>query len=300
MDWFYLALLAPFLTAIVNLFDDNLLRHVYKSAHAGVIISGLFGLVPALIILLAGANDDYLSPGLIGLSLLSGFLAVIAIFYYFKGLESDNPSVVAALFSLTPAIMPFLAHFIVGERLSTRAIIGFVIVITSGFLYSLSDIKKFKFSKALVPILIASVMFDASSLAGKYSYDRAGFYSAYLYVSLGMALGGLFYAVAWRAVGNKLSAKSLRKQGLVKLFPLLALVEGIGLAALFSYNKALSLGPVSLVNALDTAQPLFVLLLAISLYPFYPKYFREAEAGRITVKILLALLMIAGIYITVG
>lgn len=300
MSWVYLALLAPFLTAIVSLFDDNLLRHVYKSAHAGVIVSGLFALVPALFIILFDQNRAALPSHLIALSVLSGFVLMLGIYYYFKGLERDDPSVIAALFSLTPAVMPFLAHYLVGERLSAQAMAGFTIVIIAGFLYAVSDIKNFRVSKALVPILIASVMFDISSLSGKYSYERVDFYSAYPYVLSGMALAGLFYLGLWLRAGNRLQGRDLGKRSMITLLPLLVFVEVLGQAAFFAYNKALSGGPVSLVNALDNVQPLFALLIALALYPFYPKYFREAESGRVAVKIPLALLLVAGIYIAVS
>lgn len=302
MNWVYLALLAPFLTAIVSLFDDNLLRHVYKGAHAGVIVTGLFAIVPALAIVLLGLNDKSLPPHLIGLSVVSGFLAMIAVFYYFKGLELENPSVVAALFSLTPAVMPFLAHYFVGERLSARAAIGFTIVIIAGFLYSLEDVKNFNISKALGPVLLASAMFDISSLTGKYSYDRADFYSAYLFVSVGMVLAGLVFLAIWRfAIGPAaITGKKWGRKRVMKLLPLLAFVEVLGLGAEFAYNKALSQGPVSLINAIDNTQPLFMLLIALALYPLYPKYFREAESDKTGVKILLGLVLVTGIYIAVA
>lgn len=300
MTWIYLALLAPFLTAIVNLFDDNLLQHVYKDAHAAVIVSGLFGVIPAVLIAAFGLNSGSLPLHLILLNLASGFLALVAIYYYFKGLELEDPSVVAALFSLTPAVIPFLAHYLVGERLSVRACIGFTIVLVSAFLYSLSDIKKFTVSKALVPVLLASVMFDAAALAGKYSYERVNFLSAYFYVSLGMALAGICFFVLWQRSKARISIKGLYKKVSVKLVLLLILVEILGLGAEFAFNKALSQGPLSLINALENTQPLFVLLIAVALYPFYPKYFREAESGNVGRKVALSLMLVAGVYVAVG
>lgn len=300
MNWLYLALLAPFLTAIVSLFDDNLLQHVYKSARSGIIVTGLFSAVPALAIVLLGLNSHSLPTHLILLTLASGFLALVAIYYYFRGLELDDPSVVAALFSLTPAIMPFLAHYLVGERLSVRACVGFTIVLLAGFTYSLSDIKKFKVSKALLPILAASLLFDAASLSGKYAYERVDFYSAYLFISLGMVLAGLCFFGVGQFSKSRVSLAKVYQKTSAKILLLLVLVEFIGMAAELVYNKALSLGPLSLINVLENTQPLFVLLIAASLYPFYPKYFREAESGRVRIKVFLGLVLIGGIYIAIG
>lgn len=297
MSWLYLALLAPLLYAVVNLFDDNLLRHVYRSPTAATVVSGLFAVTPALIIASLGLNHDYLPPRLIALSLLCGFLTITGTYYYLRGLEIEDPSVVAALFTLTPAIVPFFAHYLVGERLSLQACVGFAIVIVAGFLYSLADIKKFKVSKALLLILLASGFYDAASLVGKYSYDRADFYSAYFYVSLGMGLAGVVFLALWQLYLKPATVKPFRWRRGVKLLPLLALVEFFGLAAMFISNKAISGGPVSLVLALENLQPLYVLLIAAGLYPFYPKFFREAESKNFAVKVLLCLALAGGVYI---
>lgn len=298
MTWLYLALLAPFLYAVVNLLDDNLVRHVYKGAHAGAIVSGLFGLVPAALILLFG-QGAVLPVSMVLLSLLAGFLTVIAFYFYFQGLEKEDPSVVVALLSLTPAATPFIAHYLVGERLSAGAVIGFTIVILSAFAYSITDIKKFTVSKALVPVIIAALTFDAASLANKYVYTKADFYESYLYFSLGMAMAGLFFLVLLRFSGTKVSLTEVYRKNSIKILSLLALVEVIGLSAEFVKAKALSLGSISLVQALENLQPFYVLLIAIVLFPFFPQYFREAQSGRRVIKFLLLVAMVTGAYIAV-
>lgn len=299
MTWLYLALLAPLLYAVVNIFDDNLLRHVYKSPQAAIVVTGLFGVVPALLILLLGLNRHSLPPHLIGLTMASGFMATVGTYYYLRGLKIEDPSVVAALFSLTPAIVPFFAHYFVGEHLSQQAILGFSIVIVAGFLYSLTDIRKITISKALLLILLSSALYDAASLLGKYAYERVDFYSAYLYVSWGMAVAGLVFFGLWHR-GRRGAIKAARGNVSLKVVLLLAIVELLSLAAIFASSKAISQGPVSLVLALENLQPLYVLLIAVGLYPFYPKYFREAESRRFASKIVLCLLLVGGVYIAVS
>ena len=299
MSWFYLALLAPLLYAIVNLLDDNLLRQVYKSAHAGTIVSGLLGIAPAILILLFGLGTESLPANLIGLSLIAGFLTILGIYFYFIALERENPSVVMALFALTPAAIPFAAYFLVGERLSLNEIIGFGIVIIAAFIYSLSDIRKFTISKALVPAISAALVFDVVALANKYVYTKVDFYSAYLYFSLGMFIGGLIFLGWQQFTSKKVSIRALYKKNSTKLLLLLVMVEALGLIAGFVSDRALSLGSVSLVMALGNLQPLYILLISVLLFPFFPKYFREAKAGNIKLKFALSALMILGVYIAV-
>jgi hypothetical protein len=46
--------------------------------------------------------------------------------------------------------------------------------------------------------------------------------------------------------------------------------------------------------------PLYILLIAVLLYPRWPKYFREAESGRRRIKFSLLAVMIIGAYVAVS
>ena len=138
MSWIYLALLVPLIYAIITLIDDNLLSYVYRSPRVAAAISGLFGVLTALIVV-AIADVDKVPLKLVLLSLATGALTVISYYLYFQGLSRASPSVVAALMSLSPAIIPFIAYFAVGERLGLAAILGFMIVIVAAVCYSMVE-----------------------------------------------------------------------------------------------------------------------------------------------------------------
>lgn len=300
MTWLYLALAAPLLAAIVNIFDDNLLGKIYQGALAGTTVTGLFGIIPAIVIILLKPNSANVPAQLLVLSLLTGFLIVVAYYSYFKGLEREDPSVVAALFCLTPAAIPFIAFFVVGERLSTNAIIGFSIVIVSAFLYSLSSIRKFTISKALLPAITAAALFDVVAVTNKYVYTKIDFSHAYFYFSIGMFMAGIvFFIISLRHPPTKQNLWDIIQKKSAKLFILLAAVEALALIAELLRNKALSLGSVSLVAALQNLQPLYVLVISLLFYPLYPKYFRSRESGNIGIKLFLAAFLVLGVYIAV-
>ncbi len=293
MSWFYLALLAPFLYAIVNLLDDNLLSFVYESPYLATVSAGFYGALPLLSRIFLHAHTLSLQ-----LSLLAGgagFLTLAYYFFYFKGLESDSPSVVIALFGLAPATIPFFAHFIVHEHLSLAEIAGFVVVLSASLGLAVSDLRRFKFSKALLPVAIAVVFMDAVAIMTKYAYQRADFYSVYIYFSIGMGLGGLFFLFL-KFSENKQGILKIKKR-IKKLLPIFVAAELIGLSAELTLNLAISRGPVSLVKVIEGIQPMFVLLIALALYPRSPKFFREAEDGHRRRKFALMLVAIAGLAI---
>jgi drug/metabolite transporter (DMT)-like permease len=291
MSWFYLALLASLLYAIVNLLDDNLLSFVYKSPYLATAFAGFFGSVPLLSRLFIHTAN--IPASLAVLSVASGSFTVVIALFYFRGLQSDSPSIVVALFGLAPATIPFFAHFIVHERLMSVEIVGFVIVLLASIGLAITDFKQLKFSKALVPVLIAVVFMDAVSLTTKYVYQRASFYPAYLYFSAGMGIGGVFFLL-FKLGENKKTMQDITKK-IRKLLPVFIITELLALAADFTLNFAISRGPVSLVKVIEGIQPMFVLLIALALYPLSPKYFREAKEGNPLRKFAFMAATVAGL-----
>jgi drug/metabolite transporter (DMT)-like permease len=300
MSWIFLALLAPLISAIVNIFDDNLLGKIYKGALVAAVISGLFGILPAIFILLLRPASINAPGYLIGLSVLSGILVVFAFYAYFKGLEKADPSVVAALLCITPAVIPFVAYFAVGERLTINAVLGFSIVIVAAFLFSLADVRKLTISKAMVPALIAAALFDTVAITNKFVYTKIDFINAYLYFSIGMFIAGLILLfVSLKKQSTKQNLWDIVQKRSPALILLLMLVEALALLAELARNKALSLGDVSLVAGLQNLQPFYVLIISLLFFPFYPKVFRSAQSVNLLPKLLLALAMCFGVFVAV-
>lgn len=188
MSWLYLALLAPLLYAVVNLFDDNLLEKVYKSPYLSTVFAGFFGLLPILALLFKTTNGISTTAALVATG--AGVLTTSYYFFYFKALEVETPSVVVALFSLAPALLPVFANVFLNEKLSLLSLAGFTVVVTASLGMAVIDIKKFKFSKALIPVIVAVILMDVGALMSKYAYEHADFFPAYMFFSLGMGIGG--------------------------------------------------------------------------------------------------------------
>lgn len=300
MDWLVLALITPLLWSIVVLIDDNLVRGIYRSPHTGAMVSGFFGLLPLISLLWLEVN--YMEPFLIGVAVLGGFLTILNYYFYFQALEIEVPSIVIAMFSLTPAILPFLAYALLGESLTKGQITGFIVILFFTFFLAAIDVKKFKFSKALAPVAVASVFVAFALICSKYVYERTDFYSGYIYFCVGMGLGGLFffYLKFFQNKRSKKQIKGIKKNKLVYVLVALVLTELINIAAEFTSNLAVSKGPVSLVEVIQNTQPMYMLIIALLLYPLFPKYFREAKEGRVGFKIFMMLGIVVGVALTIS
>lgn len=290
MSWFYLALLAPFLYAIVNLLDDNLLRNVYKTPYIGTIVSGLFAGLPLLI--LPFITLPYMATNLMWLAILTGILNVLFLYFYFVSLGEGSPSTVVAVLGLAPAFLPFLAAIFLNEQLAHLQLLGLALVVFAsiGLTFNRRDTS----FKALRPLLTASAILCVNSLLLKYTFDRADFLSVYLLFSLGMMMGGGLFIALLLAKQDRATLGSL-KQATRKFFLLFFVTELVGISAEFVLNLAISRGPVSAVRIIENIQPVYVLLIALALFPFYPKLFREAGEGRLVKKFSLMAVIIVGL-----
>jgi len=300
MEWLLLALIAPLLWAVVALIDDNLLRGLYRSPVLAALVSGICGMAPMLS--LVWLNIQPTTVAVVSLAGLAGLLTVVYYYFYFQALEYDAPSVVISLFSLAPVALPFFAHFLVGENLKIMQIIGFAIVLFFTFMLAAVDVKKFRFSKALLSISIAAILLDGVLLSEKYVYQHVNFYSGFMFFSLGMGVGGLLLVILMILRNFNKPFHFKKSKGLrfiVTALIFVAITEVINIAAEFTSNLAVSKGPVSLVEVIQNIQPLYMLTLALLLYPFFPKYFREARYGRVRFKFLMMAGIMVGVALTV-
>jgi drug/metabolite transporter (DMT)-like permease len=173
---------------------------------------------------------------------------------------------------------------------------GFLIILSASFALAMSDVKKLKISKALIPVLWVVLISDIVIIMTKYVYERVEFYPAFMFFAAGLGLAGAYLSLRVFYERSKHDL-SLFKRNLVKLVPVLAVVELLGVAAEFTTNLAMSRGPVSLVNVLEGVQPIFVLLIAVIFFPVAPHLFREASEGKLTKKFTCMTIILAGLAI---
>lgn len=291
-EWFYLSLISPALWAIVVLVDDNMTKRIYENPFVGTIISGFFALLPLATLFFVPITIPSMS--VLTVALLAGFLMMVASWFYFKSLTIELPSVVSVLWSIAPAFIPFLAYFFLQERLTYYQLLGFITILVGSIAISALDIKKFKVSQAFYLMLFAALLTAVNATMQKYVYAMVDFWSGFIFLSIGMGAGSLFFSIAF-AQGRKFIREFNRKY--MKYVWLFVVTELLNIAAVLASNLAISRGPVSLVKVIEGLQPMYILLFGIVLYPLFPKYFREGGYGKKTRKLFFMALMIVGLYL---
>lgn len=291
MEWFYIALISPAIWALVNIIDDNLIRGVYKNPFFGAIISGFFALLPLVSLIFIDVTIPSVSVLL--LAFLAGFLVVISYLFYFKALMNEVPSVVIALWSFTPAFIPFFSYLFLNEILKPFQYIGFFLILLSSVGISVINVKKFKFSTALLLMFSASLITSIHSMMQKYIFNNIDFWSGFIFISIGMGLASLFLCITFKEGRSFYKEFNSKFKKYIWIF---IITEILNIIAVLISNLAISKGPVSLVKVIEGIQPIYVLLFAMLFYPLLPKYFREATGKNKARKIIFMLIMFLGLY----
>jgi len=292
MSWFLLALFSTFVYAIINLIDDHLLSHVYRSPHSGTIVSSLFAGIPLLSLLFLDTKP--LETKFILLAVLAGMTFSVFLYNYFRSFEVEAPSVVVTFAGLSPLLLAVLAYFIVDERPAKTQILGAVIVFVASVLLVFNPkerIGSFKKMKSPIFMLLA---FTAYSVLIKYIFTGNDFYTAYMWISAGMVMGGVYFALYLLFAHQKETLVELRKS-FRKYYLIFIGAEVLALIAEFANSLAVSRGPLTIVKTIENIQPMFVLFIALALYPFRPSLFREAAEGGKTRKFFLMLVIVVGL-----
>ena len=176
MSWFFIALGAPALWAIVNIIDQYLIKkytNEKKNSSVGalVLFSSLIGLLFAFLIGLfaSGIFDIPLLDKV--LLFLSGFLTVLWVILYLFAVREEQVSAVAPWFLIVPVFTYVLGYLFLGETLSLFQKIGSLIVLFGVLLLSIdfSNQKKAKLKLNIILYMVPACFLIASiSIIFKY------------------------------------------------------------------------------------------------------------------------------------
>ena len=298
MHWFFIALAAPFLWALVNIFDQYLVER-YSTGTRGsgglVLFSSLIGIVAAVAI-------GILTSGLFTIPILDKLLLIIIggitvawVILYLFALEIEDVSSVAAWFLTIPIFGYILGYISLGETLSSEEIIGSVIILL-GLLILSTDFsgekRKFQWRSALY-MLLSCFLFAVGGIIFKYVTVGENFWisSFWEYVGLG-GFGILIYLFIPK---YREEFMFMNREGGRKIFTLNTASEIMTIVGNLLTNYAILLAPVTMVYLVSSFQPAIVLLMTLFATKFFPRIAKENMTKRILVpKIIAIIIMIAG------
>ena len=280
-NWLIIAFLAPFLWALVNIFDVYFVSEIYEDEYEGTVIMGLFQIIPWLLLPFIEFNMPPLS--IAALSIFGGICALISMFFYFKALfHSRDITTLQVFWNLVALVVPILAFFLLAERLHGIQYLGIAVAFAGIVFLTLDKRIREKNIKRLAMIMsVAILFFSLSMIIQEKVYSQADFFSGLLFFSLGYFIAGvLFYGFRRKNVTKRLL--HLNKKYFF-WFIGAELVTQIGV--IFS-QRAIFLSPsVSFVAVIESLQPAFILIISLIIFGLFKLFFVSYKKKDILQKI---------------
>lgn len=290
MGWILWASLGYFCNAIALTVDKSLLgRREIRDPAAYTLFSSLLAM---LVLVLAPWGLLRPTVPAVALGLLSGAAFALALWLMFSVLQVGEASRVPALIgSVSPLFVFFFSWLGTGELLSLPEMVAFALLVAGGLCMvgGQSGLK----GRWLVLALVASAAFAISYIWLKQTFAASNFVSGLIWSrvgALGTSLLLLLIPGTWIAWHQSLRRSS---QGIKVAF---VGGQSAGAIAGLLTSYAITRASVTLVNALQGLQYVFLLLLAFVVSWRVPQLFRD-EFSRATMvrKVSGTLLICAGL-----
>lgn len=283
MLWLEITILAYILFAISSLIDRYLLAGPLP--RPGVYAFGV-GFGGLLFVLLMPFGFQIPAPSQIGLSLLTGGVWILALFFMYKAVEEGEISRVAPLIGALVPVFTFLLTLFLGQA---NFSLSYIFLIGGSLLLSRGSRKK------LIPAVLSALLFAVGFLLMKTVYSSQSFISGFIWMRLGGVLVASMFLLSSR-VREGLRQKETR-EGNTIFFVILAQV--LGGVAFVLQNYAVSLVDLSrlpLINALEGIRYLLVIVFAFILGRFVPSLLKEKVSfGSVKRRVVAAILIIIGL-----
>lgn len=271
--WLPIALLGNGLLALVGLLDKFILsksvpKPVVFVFYSTIFVLPLFLLLPLGLTTVPKTNFDYL------VFAISGGCFALGLWAMYKALEKIEVSRVGPFIgAVIPFFILFLSRIFLGEMLSYYALLGALFLMVGCLVISLDKKDQSGVERGgLWWALGAGLLFAISHVSAKYVYGVYGFFDGFVFTKLPVGVFGalLLLDPDVRAIFNK-KQKSVPGQAPKK--SQILLVAGdmlLGVVATILLQYAMSLGSVTLVNAMAGVQYALLIVFTALISKFFP------------------------------
>lgn len=253
MVWIYLALWAYFLNAISFIIDKYLLASPIPRPF---VYAFWVAMLSAIAVVLIPFGVTWITPGMLLVSLLSGFSFFLGLIFFYKSLKQGDVSVGATKTGTFTILFSYLfSPFILGAgSVHPDLIASLLLLIGIGILA--------RVGRSILPFSVASgALFGLSLVILKFVFSHTDFINGIFWTRIGFVVSALVpLAVPMLRQQVMASFKTTPQSRTIFIFN--KIVAGCGFLSLY---YAIQLGNVAVVNSLLGLQFVFVFLLSVAL-----------------------------------
>lgn len=291
MSWLLLAIVAYLLLAVANVSDKLFLKTLFR--HPAMLASVIGGLGIFSFILVPFGEFGWNGAFSFWTSIVAGVLFVCALLFFFHALGREEASrVIPYIGALNPIITLLFSALVLEELLSGRELIAFIILIVGGYIVAhdpWSHPKEHSYTTWILASL-SSVFFAISFVLSKMLFEDLGFINAFVWIRVGSFVGA-FALIAYAFTKRKEYLHEFSHVASKGFFAFVG-VQIVGGLGFVLQNVAISMGSVSLVNAMQGVQYVFVIAFAAAMARKFPKLIQEKVSKKIIMVKLVGVVII--------
>lgn len=295
--WLPLVLVGYFFNAVAAVVDKFLITKKITNPAVYVFFISILGLL-ALVL----APWGWYWPGgwAVWLAVVAGATFTYGLLFMFKALAiGDASRVMPAVGGLTPLFVFIFSFLLVGERLANKELLAFALIVL-GTVVIAWERKTRSSKKVALQALVSNIIFSGALYGVSYAltklvFDSQGFICGFIWIRLGAVAGALILLLTH---ANRLAIKESLSESNGKTGGLFLFGQSCGALSGVLVNYAIALGSVTLINALQGVQYVFLLLIVLLLARRHPRLLTEKLTGAVLVqKIVATALIIFGLVI---
>jgi len=288
MTYIWIAIASYMLFAINGVIDKFLLTRAVKHPAAYAFYTGITGFLTWFLI---PFGLQFIGPVDLAIAIVGGASFIVAlVFLYIATRETSISRLLPIEGGFVPVFTLVFAYTFLGERLSGEQMLAFAFLVAGAVVISLKHDKEGWHPRALGNAILAAVFFALSFVLTKYIFDQTNFVSGLVWTRLGFLAVSLAMLIPRRTRRHIFNTPKEAGKGNLYLY-YGARISG-GLAGLLQ-NFAISIGSVTMVNAMQGTQYAFLLVITILLSKYHPKILKEQVSGGILAQKIAAIVLLS-------
>lgn len=290
--WLPVALFASAVLAAVGVMDKLILtKSVTKPIvfvfYSSVFVLPIFLFIPFGVSWPASLSDHFVFA-------VSGICFACGLWAMYIGFQESEISHIGPLVgAAVPFFVFLLSNIFFGEKFTVIKLTAIFVLILGSLIVSFEKSRRHNgWHKGMAWGVLAGLLFAVSHVTSKYAYDAYGFYSGFVWTKLWIGAFAAFLILfpSVRALFSK--KENQPPQNRADAIGLVATNKLLGIFGVILMQYAISLGSVSLVNAIAAAQYAFLIILVAVISKFFPRILKETYTKREIIQEVLAVVLI--------
>lgn len=293
VDWISIAVLSTVILGLVSILDSHLISKRLPSLPAFLLPVALISLVFGIVFSFLYPLPENISSWPLMVAVASAILRISSIIILLYTLKREEVSRVVPMASTYPIFVAIMAIPLLAETLGYLQWIAIIIVVAGVVMVSVKRSPSGSTSWLGATFLLlsgSSLLMAVADVTSKYALGYISSWNIYWISILTTSIIFLFISLRPRVIRELTNIKQP-----ASTLVLLVFKEALAMTGIAMMFWAMKLGPVSLVSAITSSRPIFVVIYALILNRVQPMFLLEGKSGRGVLAVrLIATAMIAG------